>query len=133
MKQYRGRTFENLKLKPNVEYVNQCGEFGDLVLEKIKFGISQKMNVELSEIEIGQEDWGWYLEFQKNGIYYELDISYQGKDAEGAPNFGATVEAAQLEKGFFFDRKIKAHAECEQFAEAIKNTAKENQIEVFAE
>ena len=133
MKQYGWRTFENLELDPNIEYINSCCEFCDLILEKIRSAICNKMNINSSGIVIGQEDWGWLLEFQKKEFFYNLCISYQDRDEEKAHNFGVTVEAKKLEKGFFFNRKIESETESDEFAKIIGTIAKENLMEVFEE
>ena len=133
MKQFLWRTFENLELNPKIEYINSCCEFCDLILEKIKSAISKKMNINSSIIVIGQEDWGWLLEFQKNEFFYNLCISYQDKDEAKAHNFVVTVEAQKLEKGFFFNRKIESETESGEFAKIIEAIARENRIEVFEE
>lgn len=129
---YNWRTFEDLKLNLNVDYINSCCEFCDTVLEKIKPAISERMNVDLKDIAIGQEDWGWYLEFQKDATIYILSISYQDKD-EGIHNFGVTVEAQKIKKGFIFNRRIEAEKEQDEFAKIIEAIARQFKIQSFKE
>jgi hypothetical protein len=87
MKQFNWRTFENLELNPRIGYINSCCEFCDLILEKVKVGIGEKMAVNSDEIIIGQEDWGWFLEFQKDKFFYILSLSYLERDKENAHHF----------------------------------------------
>jgi hypothetical protein len=130
---YNWRIFEDLKLNSNADYINSCCEFCDTVLEKIKPEISERMNVDLKDIVIGQEDWGWYLEFQKDATIYILSLSYQDKDDEGAHNFGVTVEAQRIKKRFIFNRKIEAEKEQDEFAEIIEAIARQFKIQFFKE
>jgi hypothetical protein len=122
---------EDLTVNPNVDYINSCCEFGDVVLEKIKNDISEKTGVEVKSFVIGQEDWGWYLEFQKGEIIYLLSISYQDKDSNEAHNFGVIIEAEKLEKGFIFNRKVEASKEADEVAKIIENIARQNNFQVF--
>jgi len=133
MKQYEWRIFEDLKLDSNANYINGCCEYCDIVLEKIKKEICQKIDIKPSEISIEQEDWGWILEFQQNGFFYNLSLSYL-EDIDGkALNFIAIIEVIQIKKGFFFNRKIESASETDKFAENIKIIAKENMIEVYGQ
>jgi hypothetical protein len=124
------RVTEDLKLNPDVDYINDCCKFCDAVLEKIKPAVAEKSGVPLNEIVIDQEDWGWYLEFQKGEIVYILNISYWERDESGAHNFGVDAEAQKIKKGFIFDRRIDAEKECREFAEQIEAIARQNKIEV---
>lgn len=133
MKQYRWRTLKHLKRDSKIVYINDCGEFCDVILEVIKPGIAEEMNIELQAIVTGQEDWGWYLEFQKDDIFYELDISYQKRDAKDAHQFGVTFDAWKKEKGFIFERKLPAETELQKFTKAVSSTATQNEIEIFEE
>lgn len=133
MKQYHLRTFENLKPDPNIKYINECCKFCDVVLEILKGKISRKLSVLPENLITGQEDWGWYLEFEKDNVFYNLGISYWERDEESAYNFGLTVEAVKLKKGFLFNRRFEAAEECEEFAEMAEKIAKENDFEIFEE
>lgn len=133
MKHYTWQTFEDLERDSKIVYTNRCGEFCDALLEKIKSALAKEMQVESQAIVIGQEDWGWYLEFQKDQVHYELDVSYQERNAENAHQFGVTVDAQKIVKRIVFNRKTLAKDELREFAEAIVSVAKRNSIEIFEE
>ena len=133
MKQSNWRTFENLELNPSIGYINSCCEFCDLILEKINVGIGEKMHINSDEIITGQEDWGWFLEFQKDKFFYILSLSYLERDKENAHNFGAAIEVNEKKRGFFFNREIESETETGKFAEMVESIAKEQNIQVFEE
>ena len=133
MKQFNWRIFNNLESDPNIDYINSCCEFCDLILEKIKAGIGRKMNAEPDEFIIEQEDWGWLLEFQREELLYLLSISYREKDEENAHNFGVVIEVKEKKSGFFFNRHIENENETEKFAKIAEAIAKEQDFEVTEE
>lgn len=133
MKQFQLRTLENLQPAPGVEYINECCRFGDRLLEVIKRGIGEKLSIAPTDLITGQEDWGWFLEFEKDRIFYELGISYRESVDESAYDFGMTIEAHKLEKGFFLDKKIEYAEAGEVLAKIVQTIAKENDLEIFEE
>jgi len=133
METYVWRIFRELKPNPNIKYINRCCEFCDIILEDIKSEICQEMNVVIRNVVIGQEDWGWYLELQKDDVFYELDISYQETDDEKVHLFCVTIEADKIEKGFVLNRKTAAKSEREKFAERVKKIARKKMIEISEE
>ena len=133
MKQFQLRTLENLQPAPGIEYINECCRFGDVILEAIKRGIGEKLSIAPKDLITAQEDWGWFLEFEKDRIFYELGISYREKDDESAHNFGMTIEANKLEKGFFLDKKIECAEAGEDLAKIVQTIARENDLEISEE
>lgn len=133
MKQYEWRISEDLKLDSNADYINECCKYCDIILEKIKMEICQKIDIKPNEIFIEQEDWGWLLEFQQNGFFYNLSLSYLEDIDDKALNFSAIIEVMQMKKGFFFNRKTESASETDKFAKNIKIIAKENMIEVYGQ
>jgi hypothetical protein len=133
VKQQTWKISEDLRLDPNVDYINKCCEYCDVVLEKIKNDLAEKAGLEPGGIVVRQEDWGWYLEFQKDEIIYVLSINYQDRDANGARHFGVVFEAQKTEKGFIFNRKVEAPRECDEFANITEAVAKQNNFQVSEE
>lgn len=130
MKQFEWRTSEKLNANNDSDYINDCCEFGDTVLERIRSGLEKVPDLNASSASIMQEDWGWLLELTNGDILYEIDINYNGLDGEKAHTFNTVIQAIRIKKGFLFSRKTEAEEECAKFAELVNQIAIENNFEV---
>ena len=104
--------------KSNEENINECFQDCDVLLNLIKPEISKEYS--LSNIEIGQEDWGWYLFFCKESLNYNLHMSYNIEEPEFS-EFISYCFVNKLEKKFLFSKKIEVIEETHNFEEIIKS------------
>ena len=66
---------KNISLeKSNAEYINPCCTNCDVILNLVKPQIQNLFPN--SNLEIDQEDWGWYLIFNKDEFVYNLHLSF---------------------------------------------------------
>ncbi len=118
------------KVNSEPDYINECCKFCDLVIYKIKDDICKTFGVDESNLEIGQEDWGWYLLFQENNTIYELDLGYLGKKND-CHIFSSFPEVKKIRKLLLFERTSKAAPDkVLAFAKSINEIAEINNIKI---
>nr|HQU86682.1 hypothetical protein [Pyrinomonadaceae bacterium] len=107
---------------PEREYINDCCIGGDEILAQIKPEIARLMNIDVSLIEIYQEDWGWALEFAKDDVFYFLGI---GKTAEleSETLFTVNLETHRNIKGFLLNKKVEAAEELKILGKLLSEIA----------
>jgi hypothetical protein len=59
-------------------YINDCCFAGDVIAEHL---LPTVKTAEHSDIETGQEDWGWYIWFRSGPLRMAIDIDCQDVDA----------------------------------------------------
>lgn len=131
-KQYQWsiKSIDKFHKSQKVEYINDCCQFCDQILFKIKDDLRKKLNLEEENIEIGQEDWGWYLSLQMDETFYELNISYEDFE-DNHYQFCVVLEAKRMKKFFFFYMTNKALPEkLTGFDKIIKEIAELNHIKI---
>jgi hypothetical protein len=117
------RIFKDVREK---KYINPCCIGGDEILNELKPEVAARMKTDENSITIYQEDWGWALEFSKDKVDYLLAVSNASEAESDETIFSAYAEATRKEKGFFFDKKIEAKDELENFSRIISNSAEKN-------
>ncbi len=109
---------DNIILKEsNEEYINECCQYCDVLLNLIKPEIIK--NLQISSIEIEQEDWGWYLFFIKDNLHYNLNISFNDEDSK-SNEFVFYYFVNKVEKKFIFSKKVEVEEETQKFGDKIK-------------
>jgi hypothetical protein len=122
--------FEIRKTDPDVEYINSCCQFGDNVLDNIKDELCKKLKVDEKNIEVGQEDWGWYLAVQKEDTLYEIGIGFL-ENKNNNYYFSVFLEVKEIRKFLFFNRKFMAKPDkVSRFIQIINEIAKNKDIKV---
>ncbi|MFZ2322376.1 MAG: hypothetical protein WAV89_01640 [Ignavibacteriaceae bacterium] len=103
--------------KSNEDYINECCQDCDVLLNLIKPDIIKEFQI--TDIEIGQEDWGWYLIFIKDNLNYNLHLSFNIEQPE-LSEFLFYCFVNKVEKKFLFSKKTEVLEETHNFEERIK-------------
>ena len=114
------RMFKNIRER---KYINLCCVGCDVILNELKPEIAEQMNLDENPITIYQEDWGWALEFSKNGIDYLLAVSNSSEAESDETLFSAYTEATRKEKGLFLDKRVDTQDELESFSRIVSKSA----------
>ncbi len=117
------RMFRDIREK---EYINPCCVGCDEILNLLKPEIAARMNLDENSVAVYQEDWGWALEFSRAGVDYFLAVNNSTEAEADETLFSAYTEATRREKGFFFDKKIDADDENENFSRIVAESAEKN-------
>ena len=94
------------------EYVNECCSYCDVILKKVIDPI--KKEFEISEIEIGEEDWGWYLIFEKDDLEYNIHINYFDENPDQM-EFGLRFFVNKKIKKFIFSKRVEDLTQTDSF------------------
>lgn len=108
---------------PEKSYINPCCAGCDEILELLKPEIALRMKIDESRIDIYQEDWGWAMEFSKDGVFYFLAVSNSETNQEQTL-FAFNFEVNRIEKRFFFSKKIEAADKQREFGAILEEIAK---------
>jgi hypothetical protein len=106
----------NLK-ESKEEYINECCQYCDVILHLIKPEITNIFQID--NIEIEQEDWGWYLFFIKNNLHYNLNISFNDEEPK-SNEFVFYYFVNKVEKKFIFSKNVEVEEETKMFGDKIK-------------
>jgi hypothetical protein len=100
------------------KYINECCVGCDEILEALAPTFAKRFGVEQETFAIYQEDWGWALEFEKDGVAYHTGIANQS-NASGLILFRVVGEAQRKEKGWIFTKRVKADTESAELATVV--------------
>ena len=52
------------------QYINECCVGGDVVVERLLPAVTSRY----TDIDSGEEDWGWFIWFRKGGVKLAVDV-----------------------------------------------------------
>lgn len=100
------------------KYINDCCVGGDEILNSLALHLAGHFGVPPEKLAIYQEDWGWALEFEKDGVSYHTGVANQSNE-DGQTLFRVVGEAQRKEKGWIFSKTVAAEAESAELAKSV--------------
>lgn len=111
------------------KYINDCCIGCDEIIDALAPTFADHFGIPREKIVVYQEDWGWAMELEKDGIAYHTGIANQSAE-EGRTVFRVVGEAQRKEKGWIFTKHVRAEPESEELANVVSAAAKNAGFEI---
>lgn len=111
------------------KYINECCIGCDEIIDALAPTFADHFGVPRDSFAIYQEDWGWAMELEKDGVAYHTGIANQSAE-DGRTVFRVVGEAQRKEKGWIFTKRVRADAESGELAKVVIAAAKNAGFEI---